>query len=383
MRILHFAQNVAGGISSYFDEIAQHQLDHYGPRNVIFLMPDRDVANLSRVPHECVRTFDCVERTPGDFWKLAKLVRRVTAEFEPEIIHLHSTFAGTIFRAVIPFLRRRPKVVYCPHGWAFAREQSAKASYVYARLESLMMRWTDVCINISENEARLAVAHGVPLDKCVTVQNGIAVDVGRRGPLIRPDPDERAGIRLLFVGRHDPQKGVDILLRAMQLVQRPGLHLDVAGASVVSKSTVDHLVTRPNVTLLGHVTRGQVQGLMESCDAIVVPSRWEGFGLVVLEAMRVGKPAIVSPNGALPDLVEDGVTGFIARDMAPAGLATLLDSLDQATLARMGEAAERRFRALYTSDRMNAGIDDIYRRLVPAAFPLAPVPQSAPNMSRV
>jgi len=385
MRILHFAQNVAGGISSYFDEIAQHQIDRYGPGNVVFLMPDRDVANLSKVPRSCVRTFSCVERSPADFWRLARLVRRATDEFRPDVVHLHSTFAGTIFRAVIPFLRHRPKVVYCPHGWAFAREQSAKATYVYARLEALMMRWTDACINISENEARLAGTHRLPLERCVTVQNGISPEKPSVPAPAHPAPDAQArGVRLLFVGRHDPQKGIDILLRAMQAVSRSDIHLSVAGASVVSKTTVDHLATGANVTMLGHVTRRQVQDLMASCDAIVVPSRWEGFGLVVLEAMRVGKAAIVSPNGALPDLVEDGRTGFIARDMSPAGLAALLDGLDRETLRCMGEAAERRFRAFYTADRMNAGIDDIYRQLAPDAFP-CPVAsvQSAPKMSRV
>ncbi len=109
---------------------------------------------------------------------------------------------------------------------------------------------------------------------------------------------------------------------------------------------------------------------MRDCDSIVVPSRWEGFGLVVLEAMRTGKPAIVSPNGALPDLVVDGETGVIVRPLTPEALATALRSLDRARLSKMGRAAYARFVDHHTSDRMNVAIDRLYESLVDRTSPV-------------
>ncbi|WP_279480768.1 glycosyltransferase family 4 protein [Aureimonas sp. SK2] len=366
LKILHFAQNVAGGISSYFDEIAQHQVDRYGAGNVRFLMPRRDIRNLTCVPLECVEPFDPVGRDPLSLLRLARLAVRYSDEYRPDVVHLHSTFAGAVYRLALPFLKHRPKVIYCPHGWAFAREQPWLASFIYARLEALMMRMTDVCINISQSEARLAAQYGVSLNRAITVPNGIS----RRGAAATPSPARQNGtIELLFVGRHDPQKGIDILLHAMSLVANPAVRLTVVGAPVVSNKRIDLSAVPPSVTMLGPVTRDMVSELMRACDAIVVPSRWEGFGLVVLEAMRVGRPVIVSPNGALPDLVEEGRTGIVAPELTPECLAGIIDSLSQPGLARMGEAAARRFLYLYTSDRMNADIDAIYEGLVPSRVP--------------
>ncbi len=180
-----------------------------------------------------------------------------------------------------------------------------------------------------------------------------------------PSAPPASGRRLVYVGQTIPEKGLLELLEAFAAAgsQAPDLTLDVLGkmsgwehpayrgfrAALVRRAEAPGLAGR--VRFLGF--RDDVPALLAGAAALCCPSTVrvrEGFGVVVLEAKAAGVPALVTPSGALPELVRDGVDGWLCADDTPqaleAGLRRLL-ATPPATLRAMGESAridaERRF----------------------------------------
>ncbi|PDS76362.1 glycosyltransferase family 4 protein [Rhizobium sp. L43] len=367
MKVLHFAQSAAGGISSYFDEIAAYQIQQYGSDNVVFLVPKIDIGNFSNVPTENIRSFDFSSRKALHLLKLAFHVRKIVREERPDIVHLHSTFAGFLYRVGQAFSPLPSRIVYCAHGWSFSREGWFK-NKVFSAVERWLSRYSDIIINISKHELKVASAAKIEARKQILVVNGVSDTFdgehdGSRtddGALSPPDSE----IKLLFVGRHDPQKGLDILLDAMMLLPRDGFRLFVAGAPVISKSRHDHVEALSNVVFLGAIDRRDVPDLMRKCDCVVMPSRWEGFGLVAIEAMRERRALIVSDRGALPTLVETGLTGFVLEDLTAQCLAKTISSLRKDDLMKMGAAGRDKYLAHFTAERLNSELDEVYNSVV-------------------
>jgi glycosyltransferase involved in cell wall biosynthesis len=119
-----------------------------------------------------------------------------------------------------------------------------------------------------------------------------------------------------------------------------------------------------SVRFLGH--RNDIPTIMASLDLLVHPTSGEGFGLVLLEAMTQATPIVATRVGALPEIVEDGVTGVLVppRD-APALSASIERMLgDSAILRSMGDAGRQRFERLFTINRMVTETLEVYEKLL-------------------
>jgi len=171
-----------------------------------------------------------------------------------------------------------------------------------------------------------------------------------------------------FVGRLARPKGADTLLRAFVHVelQEPQAQLVIAGDGPWRQRLVrlgGDLGLR-NVHFLGW--REDVASILADLDVVAMPSRWEGFGLVALEAMSLGKPVIATRVSALPEVVADGVTGLLAPPEDPASLAEeILKLLRNPALARrMGQAGLRRVRQEFGVDRMISSTLRVYGQIL-------------------
>lgn len=296
MRVLHFSQSLPGGPASYVQEIARYQIASLGIENVLFVLPKIHRALVPDVPDQCFVGFESTKRSLTSLVHLAASVSGTIGKFNPDIIHLHSSFAGAIVRFPALLRKKTKGIVYCPHGWAFAGRSGRIGGAVYSLVERILAYNTDVIINVSEHEYASALSAGIPRERMTIIRNGIGELAQKRaGPNANVDGNK---LNLLFVGRHDPQKGLDILLEAMKNVERVNLHLHVIGAPVVSKDTGKNL-DLPNVTFHGWLDRDRVNEFISGVDAVVMPSRWEAFGLVAIEAMRLGKPVIASNRGGV------------------------------------------------------------------------------------
>jgi glycosyltransferase involved in cell wall biosynthesis len=174
---------------------------------------------------------------------------------------------------------------------------------------------------------------------------------------------------LLFLGRMLPQKRPDL---AIEIAKRAGLPLKIAakvhpGEMSYFREQIAPLIERNKhfVDYLGEAGGAQRVDLLANARALLFPAQWpEPFGMVMIEAMACGTPTIAFRCGAVPEIIEDGVTGFIVDG---------IDSAVQA-LARVDELSRRRcrtaFEAHFTSARMAADYVSVYERLLaPPAEP--------------
>lgn len=176
------------------------------------------------------------------------------------------------------------------------------------------------------------------------IGNGVDTDRFRPDPLVRRGARSRLGYAedhrvALFVGHEFARKGLPLALEG--LAECPGWHLLVVGGTsdmiAEARSSEAGRAVADRVTYMG---RADPLEFYRAADALVLPSAYEAYPLVVLEALACGVPVIATPVGSVPDLIRDGVNGFvIERD--PQSLALALDDLaglDPAALAAAARA---------------------------------------------
>lgn len=196
------------------------------------------------------------------------------------------------------------------------------------------------------------------------IHNGIDVDrfrpIGERESPHRP-------FRLLYVGSWIARKGVDLLAPIMRELG-PEYVLHYTGSRSASGATTT-LTT--NMVDLGRLEAGQVIRAMQESDVLIFPSRSEGFGLVVAEAMASGLPVIATRASSLPEIVEDGVTGILCERDDVAGFAEAARVLQGSPTVwrRMSVAAAMRAQALFGLDAMTASYEAVYRSLLDGSLP--------------
>ncbi|KTR84384.1 hypothetical protein NS277_04225 [Novosphingobium barchaimii] len=360
MKVLHVAESVKGGIATYFDEILSKQVSFYGPASVRILVPEDQKLEIRQIPSDCISTFSRRTRLRS----LPHLVIKFNSEvasFKPDIVHMHSTVAGAILRSLPSASRRLWKTVYCPHGWAFDMDRTQLSKLLIRKVESALAYRTDAVVAISEHEYQQGLDLGIDPQKLFLVVSGIGEDVSL------PAAAEwgSARTRVLFVGRLDRQKGFDLLLDAVS-ANPEHLELRAIGANVVERAGSATIQPPENVCMLGWQDRQSIFAQMAACDVVAIPSRWEGFGLVALEAMRAGKPVVASAVGGLTSIVEHGVTGMLLAKGDAEALATALMSQNRSSWEGLGRSGRAKFERFFTSERAYAQLRRLYEGLLQA-----------------
>jgi glycosyltransferase involved in cell wall biosynthesis len=242
----------------------------------------------------------------------------------------------------------------------------------------LLSRLDDRVIVLSDYVGRYAMQVGrVPPHKMRRVYYGIDLDrpialAPSAVRALRRDLDlPPEGPFLLCVGRLDPQKGHLTLLESMSLVLRdePAARLVlVGGAQQASPGYVAQLRTRAaGPDLAGKVSfageRTDVPRLMAACDLFVLASEWEGFGLVLVEAMAAGKPIVATHVSGIPEVVLHGESGILVPPHDPTKFAAAVLELlaDNAERDRLGSNGYRRVHTLFNADRMIDETIGVYR----------------------
>lgn len=351
--MVHVAESLAGGLATYINELIRYQYDAYD--EIVVICPD-DQKQLIENDRVKAVTFTRTGRNISSSLELWKKIRATMKASKVDILHLHSSFAGLSGRLGI--FPGSTKIVYCSHGWSHAMKISSLKKFVYSSAERALSYNTDMIINISKSEEILSEEVSSNRSKFVTIYNGIHDEPWA------PIAEGRKLGNLLFVGRYDVQKGVDILFDAMRTLGPAGFALKTVGGAVVGHPLT--VLPPASVTDLGWRRPDEIRTLMAEADAVVMPSRWEGFGLVAAEAMRAGRPVIATRVGALPELVIDGETGVLCDPESPEALAAAVKRLAGMDIREAGIAARKRYEALFMAEKMFGEIDGVYRRLTGA-----------------
>lgn len=357
-KVLHVAETIRGGIATYFNELHPYQRASYGRGKVHYVIPSDHRGDLVGFEDSEVSMFERAGRSVSGLLRMAVVTRRQIRRLQPDIVHIHSTFAGLVIRPLLLFMRRRPRVVYCPHGWAFSRETSRLSHRTTKLVEIVLTRLADRIVCISGYEQKEAVDAGIARDRLTLVPNGISAQ--RPSPRAAVSEWSSQKTRILFIGRLDRQKGYDLLVEmARQLAD--AVDVRVLGSSVVGKQ--DDLDVPANVTLLGWADRHQIDAQLEAADLVIIPSRWEAFGLVALEAMRAAKPIVAFRVGALPEIVEDGVTGVLGNHVSVESLVETARQAMQLDLAKAGQQGLERFKRLYDVKTTHRLLTELYYQI--------------------
>ncbi|MBO9099499.1 MULTISPECIES: glycosyltransferase [unclassified Rhizobium] len=353
MKILHVCESIIGGTGSYLAELIPPQVERYGAENVALLVPETHMDFIEEgIINSGARiiTFPRPRRLTGAIFLSGHYLKSIFS-FKPDIVHAHSTVAGVVVRVLRIW---RTKIIFCPHGWSVDMKGTGRIQKIAEKVERMLARMADRIIVISRHEYDRALELGIPASRLALIPNGIR----KEAPSIDPAIWDDDRIKVLYAGRLDYQKGVDVLLKAVEGLD-DRLVLRLAGDAAVGSNLLP--TTLPaGVEKLGWLDRKEVSAQMKSCDILIVPSRWEGFGLVAIEAMRLGKPVAASTVGGLKDIVDGGNFGYAFPPEDDAALHAFLKTLDKDSLREKGEIGHRRFLATYTSDRMVHQVDEVY-----------------------
>jgi glycosyltransferase involved in cell wall biosynthesis len=186
------------------------------------------------------------------------------------------------------------------------------------------------------------------------VPHGLPLELHREG---------EGGDYLAFVGRISPEKRLD---RAIKIAEATGCKLKVAAKIDAAdgeyfKRDIEPMMTKRCVEFLGEIDEHEKGELLRGARALLFPVDWpEPFGLVMIEAFACGTPVIAYRRGSVPEVIDDGVTGFIVDDLDQAIAA--VGKLD--TLSR--HAIRERFEARFCAARMTNDYVDIYRTIIDA-----------------
>lgn len=350
-RVLHISEFTKGGIETHLNELLKYQAENHD----IYLMASQQNSSKDTLQISPERLYLYpYKRKPKYFIQAMRAIRQMLNEVNPDIVHVHGTFAGVFLRTLLFTRRKRPVVIYCAHGWAFLMDTKSWKKRIFALVEKILAFRTDFIIHISEHEYKMAMNYGLPAKKSVVVYNGVS-----DAPPINREPfivNEKK-INLLYVGRFDRQKGFDLLLELFNKHKFTNVVLYLVGDTVLEEIQYEF---PENAVKIGWVNNSEIDRYMAACDAVIVPSRWEGFGIVAIEALRNKKPVIASNRGALPEIITHGVNGYIFDFDNKEELADIIHSLDKSTLEAMGRTGESIFYDQFHAEKMNEKVDRLY-----------------------
>lgn len=305
---------------------------------------------------------------------LARRVVRAVRRFRPSIVHTHLAH-GDVYGAIAA-VATGATLVSTKHN-----DDPFRAG-AFRFVERALTRRAQRVIAITDALARFNVDRvGLPAEKLTVVHYGLDHGPSGDGEQLR-GTGLPAGARVVVaVGRLVDQKGHEVAVRALLRLRRrhPEAVLVVLGEGPLRgnlEQLADELGIGASVILPGNVQ--DVGAWFARANVFVHPARWEGFGLVLLEAMLAGLPVVATRVSSIPEIVADEETGLLVPPEDEAALTEALDRMlaDPAAAARMGERGRERAREEFSARRMVDGTLAVYeaalaRRAATATMPSA------------
>lgn len=360
IKVLHAAETIKGGVATVIRFLYAGMVASDSGVDARCLVPSNQSQELLGVPESAILTFTSKSRGLAKSFSFLRCFVTAVLKNKPDIVHLHSSFAGAIGRVAIFFLRpiHRCQVVYSPHAFSFLMSGSRWKRCIYGFTERLLLRLVDTeIICVSRYEFDAAIAEGLPKKKLHLVYNGVS-DPG--APPLYKRNSFKVPLQLLFIGRFDYQKGFDLLLDAMEKLEHLPIQLRAIGDSVVGGFKKP---LRKNIEYLGWVSNDRLSEHYYSADVLIIPSRWEGFAMVPLEAMSHALGILASDSTSLPEAVTSGENGLLFRSGDAEGLANVLKKTTREEWLMMGRNGRARYLKYFTDSRMTSLVLCIYKNI--------------------
>jgi glycosyltransferase involved in cell wall biosynthesis len=290
-------------------------------------------------------------------WDLGRFREHVAAVrgLRPDIFHanLWTTFSGQYGLAA---------ALLTPGVRAVAVEQSPlpTASALQRRLRRLGARRLAAHVAVGERAARdVEAAIGLPPGSVRTIYNGVQDEA------LEPLPRLAEGPVVGAVGRLAPEKGFDLAVRALQALPEATLVLVGDGPELGHlEQLAAELGVAPRLVLVGW--SDEPRRYLPGFDALLLPSRHEGFPLAVVEGMLAGLPVVAADVGSVREAVLDGETGYVVPPGHAGAMAERLRPLlrDASLARRLGARGRERALERFTADAMAAAFEALYREIL-------------------
>lgn len=285
-----------------------------------------------------------MSRTPLGLVRGVLGLRRSIRQFRPDVVHSHMVHANLLAR-ITRLVQPMTRLVCTAHN-----------SNEGGKLRMLLYRYTDFLADLSTNVSEAAVEAFLKLGaakpgRMVTVYNGIDLTRFHASPVSQAVVT--GPLKLLAVGRFHPQKDYPSLIEAVDILRHdescPEFQLEIAGDGP-ERSQIEEMVESKRlgdcIKLLG--VRDDVPDLMQKADIFVLSSAYEGFGLVVAEAMACEKIVVATDCGGVKEVL--GGNGFLVPPRSPDSLAHSLRkalAMDEAEARAMGQRARKHVETVF------------------------------------
>lgn len=290
---------------------------------------------------------------------LARRVTRAVHGLAPDLVHTHLVHAD-VYGALAAAALRLP---------LFSTKHNDDRFRLgpFRHVERLLARRTTRIAAITAALAHFCVERiGLPADKVEVIHYGLDAPPSRWGE--NPPLDLPEGARvMLAVTRLVEQKGIDVAVRALPAIRaaQPEAVLVVAGEGPERKrltALAGELGVADALRLPGR--GGDVAAWLARAELLVHPARWEGFGLVLLEAMHARLPVVASAVSSIPEIVGDGETGLLVPPNDPQALAAAVVRVlgNDVLREELGSRGRTRARSEFSVARMAERTAELYRR---------------------
>jgi glycosyltransferase involved in cell wall biosynthesis len=343
LRVLHFIDS--SDAAGYFSLIAE-----YTDRNRFELSVGslRGIGPLhERLSREGVRTFALHARTRRDYpAAVVRLARRLHRE-QVDVLHMH-LLEASIVGVAAGKLARTPLVVFTGH---HSHEIPFHNRRLLLEVDRSLCRLSDVAIAPSRQMAQTFIdVYGCPPEQVEVIHHGLDLhrfDPGAHsGDRFRAELGWQSELVLVVLAKHHWIKNVAALLEAFApfSARHPDARLAILGigASTETEATVATLGLSETVRVLE--PRPNIPEVLAGADLLVHPALAESFGFAVLEAMAMSKPVVTTPVGVAPEVIDDGVSGFLVAGTDPGSLDRALENAvsRRRDWAEIGRAARER-----------------------------------------
>lgn len=305
-------------------------------------------------------------RRPGIDLGTLPALRRWLKAHRPQVVHTH-LFAADTYGRVAALLARVPVIVSTRHN---TRAWQGRGRRALARVLAVATSRTIACGR--EVGRTMVESERIPARKMVVIPNGI--DLRRFAAADRMSLRSELGVpegRILLgvVGRLHAQKGHLDLLEALAALPGgiTGWTCVIAGSGPLEGAIKDRILElglQDRVRLIGQ--RDDMPDVLAALDVFVMPSRWEGLPMALLEAMTFRLPIVATRVGSIPDVIDENRNGILVPPADPPALSAALHRLvtEPASRERLGREARESVERVYNAELTAKAYEDLYRELL-------------------
>lgn len=386
----------AGGMNVYIRELATHLAAQGLPVDIFTrrtdpetpevreVVPGVNVITITAGPPSDISKNELFPYLPDFAEEMALYSLRTGTRYD--VVHAHYWLSGWVAELArrywnTPFVQMFHTTAHMKNAVSGKQDQETD---LRLKIEKELLTLADGLIAANPDErADLIWRMGVAAEKVCTIPPGVDLELFQpqarvaARDLLRLRPEELA---VLFVGRIDPIKGIDTLVEAAALIveqrrlERPPVFVIVGGDVDESGNPTGPLANvaadisrrglQRHFRLLGSWPQNELPIAYSAADVVAVPSRYESFGLVAVEALACGAPVVASRAGGLRFTIDEGVSGLLVKPQSPQALADGLTTIlgDDRLRAAMSDAA-RPSVVRYDWSTIAAEVMHVYRRL--------------------